>query len=51
METTTPSKYAGLRAAMAAELMICFWFSLGVILAVGVLDGLNYSVGALVSNK
>ena len=32
----TPSKYAGLGAAVAAELMIGFWFGTGVILAIGV---------------
>ena len=37
---TTSSKYAGLGAAMAAELMIGFWFGVGVILAIGVVDGL-----------
>ena len=45
----TPSKYAGLGAAMAAELMIGFWFGIGVILAIGVVDGLNHCVGALMS--
>ena len=30
METTTPSKYAGLGAAITAELMIGFWFGVGV---------------------
>ena len=50
METTdmmskqpaTQSKYTGAAAAMAAELMIGFWFVIGVILAVGVVDDLNY---------
>ena len=31
METTTPSKYEGLGAAMGAELMIGFWFGIRVI--------------------
>ena len=48
---TTLSKYAGLGAAMAAELMIGFWFGIGVILAVGLVDGLNHCVGALTSSK
>ena len=41
------SKYTGLGATVAAELMIGFWFGIGVILAIGVVDGLNYCVGAL----
>ena len=41
-QLTTPSKYTGHGAAMAAELMIGFWFGIEVILAVGVVDGLNY---------
>ena len=44
--TMTPSKYTGFGAAIAAELMIGFWFGIGVILAVGVVDGLNYFVEA-----
>ena len=51
METSqcpaTPSKYAGFGAA---ELMIGFFFGIGVILAIGVVDGLNYCAGALTSN-
>ena len=35
MEMTTPSKYAGLRAAITAELIISFWFGVGFMLAVG----------------
>ena len=45
------TKYAGLAAAMAAELMVGFWFGVGVISAVGVVDGLNYFLGALTSIK
>ena len=45
------SKYAGLGAAIAAELMNGFWFGVGVILAVGVVDGLNHCAGALTSGK
>ena len=37
----TPSKYSGLRADIAAEVMIGFWFSTGVILAVRIVDGLG----------
>ena len=44
------SKFAGLGAAIAAELMIGFWFGIGVILAIGVGDGLNYFAGALTSS-
>ena len=47
----TPSKYAGLGAAIAAKLMIDFQFVIGVILAVGVVDGLNYCVGAFTSGS
>ena len=43
----TLSEYGGLGAAIAAELMIGFWFGIGVILAVGVVDGLNHCIGAL----
>ena len=43
----TPSKYTGLGAAIAAELMIGFWFGIEVILATGVVEGLNYCVGVL----
>ena len=38
---TTPNKYAGVGAAMAAELMIGFWFGVAVILAIVVVDSLN----------
>ena len=31
---STSSKYEGLTAAMAAELMIGFWFEIGAILAI-----------------
>ena len=49
--SATPSKYAGLEAAITAELMIGFWFGVGVILAVGVVDGLNHLVVALKKGK
>ena len=48
---TTPSKYAGLGAVMTAELMIGFWFGIGVIFAVGVVDSLNYCIGVLMSSS
>ena len=44
------SKYTGLGAAITAELMIGFWFGIGVILAVGVADGLNYCIRSLMSS-
>ena len=34
-QPTTPGKYTGLGAAIAAELMTGFWFGIGIILAVG----------------
>ena len=36
---------------MAAELMIGFWFGVGVILAVGAADSLNHCIGALTGGK
>ena len=58
METTdlreqeiTLTKYAGLGAAITAELMIDFWFGVGVMLAVGVADGLNHFVRAVTRGK
>ena len=48
---TTPCKYAGLAAAMAAEQMIGFWFGIGVTLAVGVVGSLNHLVVALTSSS
>ena len=49
MEEQVPSKYLG--AAMTAELMISFWFGAGVMLAVGVADGINHFVRALTIGK
>ena len=43
------SKYAGLGSGMAAEVMICFWFGIGVIFTIRVVDGLNCCVGALMA--
>ena len=43
MEMTTPSKYAGLGAAIPAKVMIGCLFGVGVMLAVGVADGLTLS--------
>ena len=45
------SKYAGLGAAITAKLMIGFWFGIGVILAIGVVEGLNHCIGALTSSN
>ena len=51
METTTPSKYEGLGAAMAAKLMIGFWFGIGVILASKMVYSLEYCIEELISRK
>ena len=48
---TTLSKYEGLGAAMAAELMIGFWFGIGVILAVKMVHSLEYCIEELISRK
>ena len=42
MEMKTLSKSEGLGAAMAAELMIGFWFGIGAILAVKMINSLDY---------
>ena len=39
---STSSKYEGLAAAIVAELMIGFWFGIGVVLAVKMLESLEY---------
>ena len=39
--SSTSSKYEGLAAAMAAELIIGFWFGIGVILAVKMVNSLE----------
>ena len=36
-----PGPYAGLAAAMAAELMIGFWFGIGAILAIKMVNSLE----------
>ena len=38
---STSSKYEGLTAAMAAELMIGFWFGIGAILAIQMVNNLE----------
>ena len=45
-----PSKYEGLGAALAAELMIGFWFGVGAILAVKAIRSLEYCI-ELISRK
>ena len=49
MEIPTPSKYAGLGAAITAELMIGFWFGIGVILAVKMMRSLEYFIEEFIS--
>ena len=46
-QLATRSKYEGLGAATAAELVIGFWFGIGVILAVRTVNSLDYCVKAL----
>ena len=46
-QPATLSKYTSLGAAIAAELLIGFWFGIGVILAIGVVKSLNYHIGTL----
>ena len=41
VETASPNKYEGLGAAMAAELMIGFWFGIRVILSVKMVNSLE----------
>ena len=50
-QQTSTSKYAGLGSSMAAELMIGFWFGIGVILAVKMVNSLDYYVEELISRK
>ena len=50
-QPTTPSTYAGLGAAITAELIIGFWFGVGIMLAVGVLDGLNHFIRVVTIRK
>ena len=40
-----------LKAAMAAELMVGFWFGIGVILAAKMVDSLEYCIEELVTRK
>ena len=50
-QPTTPSKYEGFGSAMAAELVIGFWFGIGVILAIRMVNSLDCCVEALISRK
>ena len=51
METSTLSNYEGLGAVMAAELMVGFWFGIGVILAAKMVHSLEYCIEELISRK
>ena len=51
VEMKTLSKSEGLGAAMAAELMIGFWFGIGAILAVKMMNSLDYCIEELISRK
>ena len=46
-----PGAYEGLAAAMAAELMIGFWFGIGAILAIKTIQSLEYCIEELISRK
>ena len=48
---TTPSKYGGLGAFMAAKLVIGFWFGIRVIVAIRMLNSLDYYVEELLNGK
>ena len=50
-QPATPSKYERLGSAMAAELIIGFWFGIGVILAVRIVDNLDHCVDVLMNSK
>ena len=49
--SSTSSKYESLAAAMATDLMIDFWFGIGVILAVKTAQSLEYCIEELISRK
>ena len=51
LTTEKLSKYEGLGAAMAAELMIGFWFGIGAILAIKMVRSLEYCIEELISRK
>ena len=50
-QPTTSSKYAGLGASMATELVIGFWFGIGAILAITMVNSLDYCIEELISEK
>ena len=50
-QQTTPSKYEGLGAAMATVLMIGFWFEIGVIIPVKMVNSLDHGIEELISRK
>ena len=50
-QPATPSKYESFRASMAAELVIDFWFGIGVILAIRMVNSLDYCAEELISRK
>ena len=50
-QMTTPNKNEGLGAAMAAELMIGFWFGIGAILAAKMVYSLEYCIEELISRE
>ena len=45
------SRYEGLGAAISAELMIGFWFGTGAILAVKMVNSLEYCIEEIISRK
>ena len=48
---TTPTEYEGLAAAITAELMTGFWFGIGVILAIRMVNSLDYCIEELINRK
>ena len=50
-QQTTLSKYEGLRAATTAVLMIGFWFEIGVIIPVKMVNSLDHCIEELISRK
>ena len=50
-QPTAPSKYKALGAAMAVDLMIGFWFGIGVILSAKMVNSVDYCLEELTANK
>ena len=50
-QPATLSKYKGLGSAMTVELMIGFWFRIEFILAVKMVNSLDYCIEELISRK